>query len=308
MAASRAGSLAQPELLTTIEDPVRATIGPELAGGLALTPGVAAGAAAFLVALIALAVALTALRRLNVLRAHLNTTPAEPMDEPLNLTSALHSPNSDADATQRNSLVAVLEDVRHLKAANAALRDENASLKDRLGRLESLLDERRAGEPVSAGPAQPAFESSPPTPGSVSPRSASEREVDGVRERTRALAERAAELFDHSFELQDYAEKNGLVFMKVVDGGLRPIELRASHNDRWMLAVPDRETGLACLHFGPRVARERIKLRVNSRFLAACEPFFEVNRSSGRLDLDAPAVIAVTADGADIVRKGALSA
>lgn len=303
--------LLQPDPPTQIDDSRRVAADTGFLDSFELTAELAAGGAAFLVAILALVLAFTTLRRFNTLRALLEDEFADKMGDQVIPVSVSSSYDPGDGASDRISFADILRDVKHLKAANDALRDENESLKNRLARLESLLEQRAYADRtplISPQAASPDPLREPGVPARTSAGPVSNADISGALDRARSVADRAASLFDHSFELQDFAEKNGLVFMKVSEGGLRPIELRASHNDRWMLAAPDQQTGLACLHFGPRVARERIKLRLNNRFLDACAPFFEIDRSAGRLELIEPAVITISDQGCDVVRKGAMTA
>lgn len=182
------------------------------------------------------------------------------------------------------------EDYQRLKSLYEQLKQE-------VRRLEAEL-RRQTEVPVQVNPAPaptltPAQESAASSGAGASP----SLDVDAVRSRTRSAAASLQSLYDRPFPLQAEATRNGSVFLRMnASGALVPEPVSGPHSDRWFLAVKDSVTGRYALYFGPRVIRERTKLRVASDFLASLEAYYTVRQGFNNLELVDACIIEI--DGA----------
>lgn len=181
-------------------------------------------------------------------------------------------------------------------------------LKERVQLLEVELSRHTGATggaqdaPAFSGPVQ----ADPPAPASHH-RSVS---FGDVRARTRDAAVQLQALYDRPYPLQAEVSRSGAVFLRMnANGGLVTEPASGPHSDRWFLAVKDSVSEAYALYFGPRVARERTKLRVASDFLASVEAFYEVRQGFNNLELVEPCIIDIDASGTvSVVDRGVAQA
>lgn len=169
--------------------------------------------------------------------------------------------------------------------------------------LSRLTGDAKAGQDAPA--ARVASQAAPPS-------AASGRSVNpgDVRARTRDAAAQLQALYDRPYPLQAEVSRTGAVFLRMnASGGLVPEPASGPHSDRWFLAVKDSTSEAYALYFGPRVVRERTKLRVASDFLASLETYFEVRQGFNNLELADACIIDIDASGAvSVLERGAAQA
>lgn len=179
-------------------------------------------------------------------------------------------------------------------------------LKQQVQLLEAELSQLTGAKAGQDAPADRVASEAAPPP------AASGRSVNpgDVRARARDAAAQLQALYDRPYPLQAEVSRTGAVFLRMnASGGLVPEPASGPHSDRWFLAVKDSTSEAYALYFGPRVVRERTKLRVASDFLASLETYFEVRQGFNNLELADACIIDIDAFGAvSVLERGAVQA
>ncbi|MCC5995860.1 MAG: hypothetical protein JJU18_05765 [Oceanicaulis sp.] len=126
--------------------------------------------------------------------------------------------------------------------------------------------------------------------------------ANDVRERTRLASADLTACFERPYPLQSAARRIGAKFFRLSSSGeLVGEDEGGPHSDRWFMAVPDSKSSAYTLHFGPRVMRERTKLRVSSQFIASLEAYFDIQHGYHNLEQIDSAVVELVQGGAPII-------